>query len=169
MARGDIDNLDQLRDVQAIRMAATTIAAGILGYQDTTNGWKVCPTSSQPVATRIRFSREAIDMTGLSAGDKVVETYKHDAIVHGLCDGAIVVGAVIKPSVNVAGAFQTDAVPADLTGGESPTEAEHIAVLAFLRRTGVAYFLGKEGTVGKTVGTDPADAADTNIGVFQML
>lgn len=169
MARGDIDNLDQLRDVQAIRVAAVSLAKGIFCFQDTTNGLKVVPTSAQPIASRIRFLREATDNTGGSVGDKVAETYKALAIVHNQADQAITVGALIKASTNHAGEAEADAVPADITGGEAPTEAEHIAVLAFLRRTGLGICLGKEGTIGKTIGTDPADCADEDIGVFRML
>src|SRR5687767_5031976 len=109
MARGDIDNLDQVRDVQTIRCAAVNIGAGSLVYQDTTNGLKVLPTSNAAIiASRIRFLKDAVTNSGGSVGDKVADTFKGGAIVHGLCDGAIVVGAITKGSVNVAGAFQSD-------------------------------------------------------------
>ena len=162
MTVGDVLNKPFLSDRQVNNVADNvSLAAGIMVYQDGANGIKIVPTSSQPQASRIRFLEKAADntVTGHVLGLIKAETYKCGArVVPIKGDGAIVVGAYVRASTNNAGEVMTMAIPADLTGGESPTEAEHILVLEFLRRALGIYqhHLGE----GVQTGSEPTDAAD---------
>lgn len=171
MTRGDVLNKPFVSSRQVLDCADNvSIGAGSLVYQDTTNGMKVVPTTSQPQASRIWFLEKAVDntVTGHAKGFVAGEVYKQGALVVGKADGTITPGAYCRASTNEAGSFQIMAIPADLTGGESPTEAEHILVLEFLRRA-VAIYQGHLGE-GKQIGNDPTDAADDDVNcVFRML
>lgn len=166
MTRGDVLNKPFLSDRQINGVADNVaLAAGILVYQDGANGLKVVPTSSQPEASRIRFLEKAADNTGSGHAALAVkaETYKSGAQVVGKADGALVVGLAVKASTNNAGEFEALVIPPDPTGGQDPTEAEHISLLEYHRRR-VGIYRGHLGEINQS-GSEPTDAVDNDVDI----
>ena len=125
---GTIVNRHQITDVISADVAANVnLTAGMAVYEDTTNGMKVVPTSSQPIASNVRFvGREAQNNTGGTKGDKKIETYKHGAIICVKAEGNIPLGSKLRCSTTTAGSLMALADPADaaLTSTFTDTEVE---------------------------------------------
>ena len=124
---GTIVNRHQITDVIVGDVAANVkLTAGLAVYEDTTNGFKVVPTSSQPIASNVRFVSVEADNTGGAKGDKKVETYKHGAIIFVKAEGNIPLGSKLRCSTSTAGSLAALADPANaaLNATFSDTEAE---------------------------------------------
>lgn len=124
---GTIVNKHQITDVIVGDVAANVkLTAGLAVYEDTTNGFKVVPTSSQPIASLVRFVSVEADNTGGVKGDKKVETYKHGAIIFVKAEGNIPLGSKLRCSTSTAGSLAALADPANaaLTSSFTDTEVE---------------------------------------------
>lgn len=164
---GAILNKHMTDDVQIHDVAASTnIPNGRLCYQDGSNGLKLAPTDGSKAASLLRFVSVGADNSSGSKGDKKVESWKTRARVIGKCDGAIVVGTYAKTSNTSAhgGQFKQWTKPSNAT---SPTAGEVDAVRD-AEQEKVARYLGHIDE-GIETGNLPTDAADEDLGVFELL
>ena len=124
---GTITNKHQITDVIAGDVAAAVkLTAGLAVFEDTTLGFKVVPTTSQPIASNVRFVEVEQDNTTGVKGDKKVETYKHGVIICVKAQGSIPLGSKLRCSTTTAGSLAALADPANaaLTSTFTDTEVE---------------------------------------------
>lgn len=171
--QGDILNWQELTDVQNNQVAdSVVITKGTLVYQDTTNGLKVVPTSSQPQGKLVRFAVQGADntVTGHTKGFFSVETVKQGARVVGKCEGVIPVGSRVRASLNTAGSFAALAPPIDATlaatvaGTAANTDINAVRDYA---EFDIGFYVGHPGE-GDQIGKEPTDGADGDLGVFVL-
>lgn len=159
---GTIVNRHQITDVIVGDVAANVkLTAGLAVYEDTTNGFKVVPTSSQPIASNVRFVSVEADNTGGSKGDKKVETYKHGAIMFVKAQGNIPLGSKLRCSTSTAGSLAALADPADATLAATFSDTAVEAALNAIRdvkKFHVANYLGHADEF--RTGKEPTAATD---------